>query len=307
MRAARAGGLSQPAQVEREQQMHIDGNTRMVGILGAPLEHTLSPTIHNAAFDYLGLNWCYIPLPVHEGNLARAADGIKALNFTGINVTMPFKTEVMPMLDEVAMFAESVGAVNTILIDKGRMIGYNTDGRGFYTALVRDMGYDVKGRKVLVLGAGGASRSVTVSLALAGCESIVIVNRSPGRSQQLAQIILRSAPEVNVSWLSPEDNYDIIVAESDVIINATPLTSFNGTLRVPVSLLNKNQLVCDLNYSLYQPPLLQEAEARGAQVMDGKGMLLYQAAAAFEIWTGLEAPVEVMRVALLRAMEEAHI
>lgn len=169
------------------------------------------------------------------------------------------------------------------------------------------MGYDVKGRKVLVLGAGGASRSVTVSLALAGCESVVIVNRSPGRSQQLAQIILRSAPDVNVSWLSPEDNYDIIVAESDVIINATPLTSFNGTLRVPVSLLNKNQLVCDLNYSLYQPPLLQEAEARGAQVMDGKGMLLYQAAAAFEIWTGLEAPVEVMRIALLRAMEEAHI
>ena len=287
--------------------MHIDGTTRLVGIIGTPLEHTLSPTIHNAAFDYLGLNWCYIPLPVQEGHLDQASEGIKALNFTGVNVTMPFKTEVIAMLDEVSMLAESVGAVNTILIDKGRMIGYNTDGRGFYTALVRDMGYDVKGRKVLVLGAGGASRSVTVSLALAGCESIVIVNRSPERSEQLAEIILKSAPEIKVSWLLPEDNYDIIVAESDVIINATPLTSFNGTLRVPVSLLNKNQLVCDLNYSLYQPPLLQEAEARGAQVMDGKGMLLYQAAAAFEIWTGLEAPVEVMRVALLRAMEEAHI
>jgi len=200
-----------------------------------------------------------------------------------------------------------VGAVNTIFIDKGKLIGYNTDGRGFYTALMRDLGYEVKGRKVLVLGAGGASRSVTVSLALAGCQSIVIVNRSPERSRQLADIILKSAPDMKVTWLSPEDNYDMIVAESDVIINATPLTTFNGTLRVPVSLLNKNQLVCDLNYSLYQPPLLQEAEARGAQVMDGKGMLLHQAAAAFEIWTGLEAPVEVMRVALLRALEEAHI
>ncbi len=287
--------------------MYIDGNTRLVGIIGSPLEHTLSPIIHNAAFDYLGLNWCYIPLPVQEGHLQNAIEGIKALNFTGTNVTMPFKTEVIGFLDEVAMFAESVGAVNTILIDKGKLIGYNTDGRGFYTALVRDLGYEVKGRKVLVLGAGGASRSVTVSLALAGCESIVIVNRSPEPSKQLAEIILKSAPDMKVTWLSPEDNYDMIVAESDVIINATPLTTFNGTLRVPVSLLNKNQLVCDLNYSLYQPPLLQEAEARGAQVMDGKGMLLHQAAAAFEIWTGLEAPVEVMRVALLRALEEAHI
>ena len=287
--------------------MHIDGSTRLVGIIGNPLDHSLSPTIHNAAFDYLGLNWCYVPLPVEEGNLSAGVDGIKALRFAGVNVTMPFKTEVLPLLDKVAMFAESVGAVNTILIDKGKLIGYNTDGRGFYTALVRDLGYDVKGRRVLVLGAGGASRSVTVSLALAGCQSIVIVNRSPERSRQLAEIILKSTPDIDVTWLSPDDNYDIVLAESDLIINATPLTTFNGSLRVPVSLLNKNQIVCDLNYSLYQPPLLQEAEARGAQVMDGKGMLLYQAAAAFEIWTGLDAPVEVMRVALLRALEEAHI
>ena len=287
--------------------MHIDGSTRLVGIIGNPLDHSLSPTIHNAAFDYLGLNWCYVPLPVEEGNLSAGVDGIKALRFAGVNVTMPFKTEVLPLLDEVAMFAESVGAVNTILIDKGKLIGYNTDGRGFYTALVRDLGYDVKGRRVLVLGAGGASRSVTVSLALAGCQSIVIVNRSPERSRQLAEIILKSTPDIDVTWLSPDDNYDIVLAESDLIINATPLTTFNGSLRVPVSLLNKNQIVCDLNYSLYQPPLLQEAEARGARVMDGKGMLLYQAAAAFEIWTGLDAPVEVMRVALLRALEEAHI
>ena len=287
--------------------MHIDGSTRLVGIVGNPLDHTLSPTIHNAAFDYLGLNWCYVPLQVEEGSLPEALEGIKALRFAGVNVTMPFKTEVLPLLDEVAMFAESVGAVNTILVDKGKLIGYNTDGRGFYTALTRDLDYDVKGRRVLVLGAGGASRSVTVSLALGGCAAIVIVNRSPDRSEQLAQIIQKSAPDIEVSCLSPEDNYDIVVAESDLIINATPLTTFSGTLRVPVSLLNKNQLVCDLNYSLYQPPLLQEAEARGAQVMDGKGMLLYQAAAAFEIWTGLEAPVEVMRVALLRALEEAFI
>ncbi|MFH1151284.1 MAG: shikimate dehydrogenase [Actinomycetota bacterium] len=287
--------------------MHIDGSTRLVGLIGNPVEHSLSPTIHNAAFDYLGINWCYVPLPVEEGRLLEAVEGVKALRFSGVNVTMPFKTEVLGLLDEVAMFAESVGAVNTILVDKGRLIGYNTDGRGFYTALIRDLDYQVKDKRVLVLGAGGASRSVTVSLALAGCTSIMIVNRSPERSRQLADIILKSVPEVEVNWLSPDDNYDIVVAESDIIINATPLTTFNGALRVPVSLLNKNQLVCDLNYSLYQPPLLQEAEARGARVMDGKGMLLYQAAAAFEIWTGLDAPVEVMRVALLKALEQAHI
>ena len=288
--------------------MHIDGNTRMVGIIGSPLDHTLSPTIHNAAFDYMGLNWCYVPMPVKEGCLKEAVEGLKALRFIGVNVTMPFKAEVLPLLDEVAMFAESVGAVNTILLDKGRLIGYNTDGRGFYTALVRDLGYDVEGRKVLIMGAGGASRSVTVSLALAGCASIVIVNRSPEKSRQLAEIVRKSAPGIEITWLSPNENYDLVVAESDVIINATPLTNFHGSaLRVPVAMLNRSQVVCDLNYSVYQPPFLQEAEARGAQVMDGKGMLLYQAAAAFEIWTGLDAPVEVMRVALHKALEEAHI
>ena len=288
--------------------MRIDGDTRVVGIIGNPLGHTLSPTIHNAAFDYMGLNWCYVPFPVEEGRLTEAIDGIRSLRLGGVNVTMPFKTDVLPLLDEVTTFAQSVGAVNTVLMDKGRLIGYNTDGRGFYTSLARDVGYEVKGRRVLILGAGGAARSVTVSLALAGVSSITIVNRSADRSRQLTEIIESSAPEVSVSWLTPDDNYDLVVADSDIIINATPLTAFQGSvLRVPVAMLNRNQLVCDLNYSLYQPPLLQEAEARGAQVVDGKGMLLYQAAAAFEIWTGLEAPVEVMRMALLKALEEARI
>ena len=288
--------------------MRIDGETRLVGIIGNPLDNTLSPTIHNAAFDYMGLNWCYVPLAVQEEHLREGIEGIKALRFTGVNVTMPFKTTVLDMLDDVAMFAETVGAVNTILVDKGRLIGYNTDGRGFYTALTRDVGYEVKGARVLIMGAGGAARSVTVSLALGGCASIVIVNRTAGHSEQLAGVIRLSAPGIDVDWLSPDEDYDVLVAESDIIINATPLTSFNGSvLRIPVSMLNRNQVVCDLNYSSYQPPLLQEAEARGARVMDGKGMLLYQAAAAFEIWTGLEAPVEVMRVALLKALEEAHI
>ena len=288
--------------------MHIDGNTRIVGIIGSPLDHTLSPAIHNAAFDHMGLNWCYVTMPVSEGCLREAIEGLKALRFVGVNVTMPFKTEVLPLLDEVAMFAESVGAVNTILVDKGRLIGYNTDGRGFYMALVRDLGYDVRGRKVLIMGAGGASRSVAVSLALAGCSSIAIVNRSPEKSRQLAEIVKKSAPGIEITWLSPNENCDVVVAESDIIINATPLTDFHGSaLRVPVALLNSSQVVCDLNYPVYQSPFLQEAEARGARVMDGKGMLLYQAAAAFEIWTGLDAPVEVMRVALHKALEEAHI
>ncbi|PKQ28658.1 MAG: shikimate dehydrogenase [Candidatus Anoxymicrobium japonicum] len=286
--------------------MRINGSTRLVGIIGNPLEHSLSPAIHNAAFDYLGLNWCYVPMLVEEGNLALAIHGMKAISFAGANVTMPFKIMVLGLLDEVAVFAESVGAVNTILADKGKFMGYNTDGRGFYTALARDLEYDVKGRKILVLGAGGASRSVTVSLALAGCSSIAIVDQLPDRSRQLVEIIRSSTPDVDVTWLSPDDNHDIVVAESDVIINATPRTISSESLRVPPSLLNKNKLVCDLNYSLSQPPLLQEAASRGARVMDGKGMLLYQAAASFEIWTGLEAPVEVMRVALLRALEETH-
>ncbi|MDD5747613.1 MAG: shikimate dehydrogenase [Actinomycetota bacterium] len=288
--------------------MRIDGNTRLVGIIGNPLEHTLSPVIHNAAFDYMGLNWCYVPLPVEHDEIEKALEGIKVFRFAGVNVTMPFKTAVLPFLDEVAMFAESVGAVNTILFDKDKLIGYNTDGRGFYTALSRDLGYDVRGKKVLILGAGGAARSVTISLAVAGCSRMVIVNRSSERARSLKEIIRRSSSDVEVQCLTPEEDYDVLLADSDLIINATPVFSFGKSgLRIPVAMLNKSQVVCDLNYSSYYSPLLEEAEARGATVMDGKGMLLYQAATAFEIWTGLEAPVEVMRVALLRALDEARI
>jgi shikimate dehydrogenase len=287
--------------------MRIDGTTRLVGIIGTPLAHSLSPTMHNAAFDYMGLNWCYVPLSVEVEELQAAIEGLRALRFTGVNVTMPFKTDVLPMLDELAMFAETVGAVNTIFREKGRLIGYNTDGRGFCTALTRDLRFDVAGSRVLVLGAGGAARSVTVSLALAGCRSITIINRTAEKSRRLASIVEGSTTGVEVGWIPPGENYDTVVADSDIIINATPLISFNGSvLRIPAAMVNRNQVVCDLNYSLYRPPLLQEAEARGARVMDGKGMLLYQAAEAFEIWTGLEAPVEVMRTALLRALEDAR-
>lgn len=286
--------------------MKIGASTRLVGIIGDPLDHTLSPVIHNAAFDHLGLDWCYLPLPVREGQLGNALRGIRALSFAGVNVTMPFKTDVIPMLDEVTAFAGAVGAVNTILVENDRLIGYNTDGRGFCAALEGEIGYDIRDKKVLVLGAGGAARSICVSVALAGCRSIMIINRTIKKAEELEKVIRRSAPGVQVSCTSPENNYDIMSAKPDVIINTTPLTDPGGKLGIPVSLLNGNHLVCDINYSLYPAPILQEAEGNGAQVMDGKGMLLYQAAAAFEIWTGMQAPVEAMRSALLTAIEGAH-
>lgn len=289
--------------------MNISGRTKLVGIIGEPLEHSLSPTIHNAAFDYLGLDWCYVPLRVRESQVVQALEGLRALDFIGFNVTMPLKTSVMPFLDEVAMFAESVGAVNTVYVEGEKLIGYNTDGRGFLNALTEELGFDVRDRRVFIAGAGGAARSVSVSLALGGARSITVFNRTEKRAEDMKDTIHRSVPDVPVEVVTPGDEYGRLVERADVLINAVPRGRLMGEhgLAFSMDAVSRGQVVCDLNYSTELSDLLREAESRGARVMDGRGMLLYQAAAAFEIWTGLEAPVEVMRRALAEALEEARI
>lgn len=283
----------------------IDGETKLTGIIGYPLRYTISPAFQNAAFEHLGLNWCYIPLVVEGDALKKAIEGIRALNFAGVNVTIPYKEAVLECLDELTSTAELVEAVNTILVREGKLIGYNTDGRGFVTMLQKDMEFDPKDKKALIVGAGGAARAVAVSLALEGCAEIYILNRTKERAFDLARAICNKFPYCLTQAIDFEADLLSIFNRVDLIVNATPVGTDISTDETPVSpdLLNEGHLVCDLIYSPPETQFLKEAKRVGARAINGIGMLLYQGAASFEIWTDAEAPIEIMRKAIFEALE----
>lgn len=281
-------------------QSKIDGTTRLTGIIGYPVEHSLSPLIHNAAFQALNLNWCYLPLPVKKTELAAALQGIAALNFVGVNITMPHKEAAIAFLDEVGSYARIVGAVNTIRVEGGRLVGFNTDGRGFITALERDARFDAKEKHAIIVGAGGAARAVAVSLSLSEVKRLTIVNRTLKRAQELYQLVSQHFPSLHVEPLALADDLTKAFDAAHIIINTTPVgmaPHLNET-PFPVELIKSSHLVCDLIYYPRETLLLRRAREKEAQTLDGSGMLLYQAAASFEIWTGKEAPVELMRTVL---------
>ena len=282
----------------------INGKTKLVGLIGWPVEHSLSPAMHNAAFAELDLNWCYVPLPVARGRLEEAVRGLVALGFAGANVTAPHKEAVMAHLDEVAPGARAIGAVNTIVVREGRTIGHNTDWRGFLAAL-REGGFSPEGKRAVVLGAGGAARAVVYALAHAGSE-VAILNRTPQRAEALVQALSFSFPSASLAAFPlTAKALREQVAEADLLVNATPLGMWPEVDRSPwpEGLAFPGHLaVFDLVYNPPQTRLLQQAAAAGARAIGGLGMLVHQGAAAFRLWTGLEPPVEAMYEACRRAL-----
>ena len=282
--------------------LRINGNTRLVGILGYPLEHTLSPAIHNAAFNHLNLNWCYLPLPVESMSLDKAIKGLCSVkNFVGANVTMPYKEKVLPCLDEISSCARVIGAVNTLHMSDNKLVGYNTDGRGFLTALVQDGGFDPKGKNVLIVGAGGASRSIAVTLALSGASKLKILNRTWEKADEICSLI-KSNFACHVEAFDFQGDLEYFFSTVDLIINATPVGMNKGECPFPADLISRKHFVCDLIYRPLKTTLISAARERGAKTLSGLSMLLYQGAAAFEIWTHLDSPIEVMRKALEEAL-----
>ncbi len=271
----------------------INGKTIITGIIGWPIEHSLSPALQNAAFESLSLNYCYVPFPVRPERLGDALAGVRALNIRGVNVTIPHKERIISFLDEVDPEASSIGAVNTIVHEDDRLIGYNTDGRGFTQSLV-EKGIDPRNNAVLIIGAGGAARAV--GFALAGkVRSLSVQGRTRLRVEKLADDLRRITDDVTVCLdLADLERYDIIV-------NATPLgLKGDDPLPLDTSLLRPGQVVCDLVYT--KTRLLDEAAKKGCHIVSGAGMLLWQGALAFELWTGRKPDVEVMRRALLAAL-----
>ena len=258
--------------------------------------------MHNAAFEHLGVDSVYLAFDVPPPNIDEAVSSIRALGLCGINVTIPHKQSVMAGLDEIVPEASMVGAVNTIINENGVLRGYNTDVSGVLRAIRSELGFAPRGRNVFIVGAGGAARAVTVSMCLAGARSIAIANRTFSTAQGLVEEFSSRFDAVSFSALSLHDTDSVseLMAPADIVINCSSAGMGDiEPLCLPLDLLDGNCVVYDLVYKPSVTPLVRDSRALGLKAESGLGMLLYQGADAFEIWTGKAAPVEVMREALL--------
>jgi shikimate dehydrogenase len=277
----------------------ISGHTKIFGIFGYPVEHTFSPGMHNAAFKKLGMDACYVPFAVPPDKLQDAVRALIPLGLRGVNVTVPHKERVLAYLDELSEEARLIGAVNTIEVRDGRLVGHNTDGRGFLRSLREHGGLDPKGKKFLFIGSGGAARAVSFSLALAGAAGIVFRDLDVRKASLLADDIREKTgvPAITIE----QEMLAQHAADADCLINATPLgLKKKDPLPIQKELIQRKHLVCDLVYNPPETALLKMAAKRGARGLPGLGMLLYQGVIAFELWTGKKAPALVMKNALSR-------
>jgi shikimate dehydrogenase len=281
--------------------MAANYKSELIGVFGHPVSENPTVVMHEAAFNAMNLNWIYLTIEVLPEDLENAMKGLRAFNMRGINLTIPHKVEVLKYLDEVTPEAKVMGAVNTVVRIGDKLKGDNTDGKGFMRALTVDAKMDPRGKKIVVLGAGGAARAITVELALAGADSITIVNRSQNRGQILAELLNSKTP-AKTDYQKWEGTYSV-PAETDIFINATSIGLFpnvNDKPDVNYESISSKMLVCDVIHTP-MTPFLAEARERGASILDGLGMLVYQGAIGFKIWTGLDAPVAVMHQALSKA------
>jgi len=279
----------------------ISAKTKVCGVIGDPVEHTMSPVMHNAAFKKLGMDYRYLPFRVSKEELGRTIADMRALNIRGLNVTIPHKVAVIPFLDKLDPLAEEIDAVNTIVNDDGVLTGYNTDATGFLQALL-DNGVEPEGKRVVILGAGGASRAISFILAEKGAR-LVILNRRLNRAKELARSISRSSKDIAALKLD-EANLAKAMEGAEVLVNATSvgMSPDTGETPLPARLLKPGLVVFDIVYNPVRTRLLREAEAAGARTIGGLDMLVWQGALAFEKWTGRQAPLELMKKEVIKAL-----
>ena len=283
----------------------VSGKTKLCGVIGDPIEHTMSPAIHNAGFTQLGLDYIYVPFHVKTEELGKAIDGMRGLNIRGLNVTIPHKVSVIPLLDELDPLAEKIGAVNTITNDDGVLKGSNTDASGFLQALL-ERGIEPKGKKVVILGAGGASRAISFILAEKDAR-LVIVNRlleldwAEELANRLSTIFHREIKALELV----EENLTRVLDGADILVNATSVGMSPNIKETPVpsNLLRPGLVVVDIVYNPIKTRLLREAEEAGAETVSGVDMFVWQGALAFEIWTGVKAPIELMRAEVIKGLQ----
>ena len=281
--------------------------SKVLGIIGFPIGHSISPMFQQAALDYCGLDATYQAWEVPPQQVGEFIRGLRSPGTLGINVTVPHKEAVIPHLDEVDDWAAEAGAVNTIVNREGRLSGHNTDGYGFLRALREGGNFNPGGRRVLVLGAGGAARGVVLALLREGVGELIIANRTLPRAERLVRLAQDRGVKSQVIPLSWHE-LALAAVQAELIVNCTTIGMAHGPDPMGAPLLRHQipptALVYDLVYNPLETPLLREATRAGAGVLGGIQMLVYQGAASFEMWTGQPAPVSVMLAAATRAMEE---
>src|SRR3989304_99895 len=282
--------------------MTISGKTRVCGVIGDPVEHTLSPAMHNAAFNHLKLDFVFLAFKVKAAEVENAMRGMRGLGIHGLNVTMPHKKAVTNFLDEIDETAKFLGAVNTILNDDGKLCGFNTDGVGALKAL-QENGVTLSGQKVLLLGAGGAAKAIAFALAKEVGE-LVVLNRASEKARELAKALKRKSSEKVINDMLSPNALQKHLQDADILVNATSvgMNPNAGESLIAARWLKPELIVMDIVYNPLETRLMKDAKVAGAQVINGVEMLIYQGAASFEIWTGRSAPIEVMRKAALNQL-----
>jgi shikimate dehydrogenase len=286
--------------------IEVNKNTRLYGLLGYPIGHSLSPAIQNAGFAALGMNKAYFLMEVRPENLGAAVQGMKVLPFGGGNVTIPHKVEVMRYLDEISDAARLIGAVNVIRIEDGRALGFNTDGSGFFRSFRAEAGITPEGRVFFLNGAGGAARAVAVEAVLRGAKKLYLCNRTFEKAEALARDINEKLRPCVIPLHQEQAEMEEAMADTEVVVNTTSLGMHPRTdeLSLDPGLLNPRIIVCDCVYNPERTRLLREAAALGCRTVTGVGMLLNQGVESFELWTGAAAPVAVMLEALRNALDK---
>lgn len=274
----------------------ISGSTRLAAVIGDPVRHSLSPAIHNAAFAALDLDWAYVALPVAAGDGQAAVEAMRTFGIEGLSVTMPLKAEVAAAVDELTVAAQALGVSNCVFRRGDRLIGDSTDGDGFVSAFAAEFDQTLATKRVMVVGAGGAAKSIIEAVGRADAAEIIVANRSLDRAAEAAEL----ASQASAHGLDDHDR----IGAADVIVNATAVGMAGGPAPgqtpIPVEAIHGGQIVVDIVYQPRRTPLLIAAEQRGAAVADGVGMLVHQAAVAFEHWTGSEAPLAAMTEAVAK-------
>lgn len=279
----------------------ISGHTKTIALIGNPVEHSMSPAMHNTSFEHLGLDYIYLAYNVeNEEDVEAAVKGMKVLGFAGANVTMPWKTKVLPYLDELSPAAEIMGAVNTVVFTDGKAIGHNTDGAGFMKN-VKDHGVDVIGKKITIVGAGGAGSAIFTQAALDGVAAIDVYNRKDAffdaTSQKIAALAERTGCNIKLLDLDDKEGLKASVAESALFVNATRvgMADMADASVLPAEYMVDGIAVADTVYDPRETKLIKEAAAKGLTTLPGIGMLLCQAAIGEEIWAGAEMPVDLIK------------
>lgn len=281
----------------------IQGTTGLTGLIGYPLKHSRSPHMHNSAFQKLGLDYVYLAFEVEDGGIQEGLNAMKTFNAKGFNVTMPHKQKVVELLDDVSDDAKIIGSVNTVKNEKGKLTGYNTDGRGLVKA-IEESGVDYKGKKIVMLGSGGAARAVAIQLAFDGAAEIVMANRTLSKAEEIMKTINEKIPTSKGKAIEMDEaKIKEELKDASILINCTPIGMKSTIDQSPINnvdTFHKGLFVVDIIYDPLKTKFISIAEEAGCKTMNGIDMMIYQGALAFKIWTGEDMPIEYVKEVLFK-------